>query len=164
MSNLQPSEPNNRLFVGCFIEGVAINQPFLRSDWPLHITLMPWFLCGRVGELDAKIAKLTSSTGSFDVQVGGEAMFGSKRNIKVNIIKPSTRLTKLHNLLLASVKTLGRIDVDEQFTAEGYRAHVTHSNGRHKNRGDRIRINSIHLTELTDESRCTPLKRYDLKP
>lgn len=149
-----------RLFLGHFIEEAVIGQPFPRSNWPLHITLVPWFICGGPNRLDQKLAEAAVHLAAFDARVGGEMMFGPKRNIRVNLIEPNIRLARLHEQLLGAVQKLGRLDTDEQFTGKGYRAHITHVGGRRKLPGDIIRIDSIHLTELTNDSQCTPLRHY----
>jgi 2'-5' RNA ligase len=157
------SNPKNRLFLGHFIEHAAIGQPFPRSNWPLHISLVPWFLCGSPNILDESLSSMLSGICQFEVAVGGEAMFGSKKNIKVNLIEPSRQLLDLHKKLLAGVNTLGKLDTDEQFAGSGYRAHITHAKGRRKQQGEIIRVDSIHLAELIDSGHCAPIKRYGLR-
>jgi 2'-5' RNA ligase len=161
---LRLSNPGNRLFLGCFIEDAPIGQPFPRVNWPLHITLVPWFLCGLPDKLDMELARALAGLQQFDVRVGDETMFGSKKNMRVNLIEPNDQLSKLHQILLGKVRQLGQLDTDEQFTGEGYRAHITHVRDRFRSSGDKVRIDSIHLTELTDPGHCTPLKRYGINP
>jgi 2'-5' RNA ligase len=156
------SSSGKRLFLGHFIEDVSLGQSFLRSRWPLHITVVPWFLCEDTDALDAALIQVVSPTRPFSVRVGDEEMFGSKKNIKVNVIDPDPQLSKLHDQLLSVINNLGRLDSDQQFVGESYRAHITHSGERHIAKGRDIMIDSIHLTELTDEGRCTPLRRYNM--
>ena len=156
------SSQSNRFFLGHFIEDAIIGQPFPRSNWPLHITIVPWFLCGCPDKLDVDLAKTLPALQKFNVKVGSETMFGSKKNIRVNTIETSSQLVNLHTILLNKVKKLGDLDSDKQFVDEGYRAHITHAKGRYIPQGNTVRISSIHLTELTDENHCTPLRHYEV--
>ncbi len=157
-----PKDPNNRLFLGHFVEQASVGQPFPRSNWPLHITLVPWFLCSSSDKLDEELEGILASLKPFEVTVGEPAMFGSKKNIRVNLIEPSSQLQKLHKLLVDLVHKLGKIDTDERFTGDGYRPHITHVAGRNAKPGERILVDSLHLTELIDNSHCKPLKHYEM--
>lgn len=145
------------------LDDVEPGHPFPRHDWPLHISLVPWFVTARREELDRVLTEFLSTVQPFTVTVGSEAHFGESKRVKVNVIEPSDSLMNLHIALLDKVEQLGTVIADKEYLRENYRGHITHYFERHKAPGEQLRIDHIYLAELTDDDHCTPLKRYEMR-
>lgn len=153
---------HKKIFLCTIIDKADIGKGFSRSAWPLHVTFVPWFVCGQPVALDGALAKTAKNNRPFYIKVGKKTMFGSKKNIAVNLIEPNKTLIRLHHELLEIASSYGQIVVKEPFIRKDFRPHITHSAGRQRTDGESIKIKTIELVELTDNSTCTPIKRYNL--
>jgi 2'-5' RNA ligase len=106
-----------------------IASPF--TNWPLHLTLVPWFeLSGE--ELPKFLADLDSITASyapFELRPNGNASFGP-RKIKVTLIKPEPEIVNLHLDLLKAISNCHASLVSDLFTGSNFRPHVTVQAGK----------------------------------
>ena len=101
-----------------------------RAEWPLHMTLVPWFGIAD-NERDQLLESLrlySANKVPFTVHVGDDELFGAERDVPVSLIVEQHTVVKLHDELSAivgkSVQT--RLPVSE---GRAYRAHITHHNG-----------------------------------
>jgi 2'-5' RNA ligase len=150
-----------RFFLAYIIDEIVIGKSYLRSDWPLHITLLPWFLCDKEDELDDFLRRTASSYTPFWVEVGEEKVFGPQKDININLILPNEPLERLHKELINQVSQAGKIVADSQYIGEAYQPHIRRYGNRGKKPGQTIRIDSIYVTELIDQNYSRPVKRYN---
>lgn len=152
---------SKQVFLVYIIEDVEAGRAYPRHDWPLHISLVPWFVTAKRSELDQMLHDFLVATEPFTVTVGGEDLFGESHRVKVNVIDESTSLQNLHEALLDRVESIGTIIADKEYLRENYRGHITHYFERYKAPGEQFIIDHLYLAELTDDDHCTPLKRYE---
>lgn len=154
---------SKQVFLVYIIEDVEAGRAYPRHDWPLHISLVPWFVTAKRAELDQMLTDFLVRIPAFTVTVGGEELFGESHRVKVNVIEPSDQLQGLHEALLGRVEEIATVVADKEYLRENYRGHITHYFERHKAPGEQFLIDHLYLAELTDDDHCTPLKRYELR-
>ncbi len=135
--------------------------PRKRADWPLHITLVPWFATNsdESGLLHALHA-YCRETAAFIIQVGPEEKFGSGGDVPVNTIRNQAEIEQLHDALLKVVQEHGGAWEGEASARSGigqkYRAHITHhvKDGVIHRRciGDEEQVNDITVARLLSDN------------
>lgn len=128
-----------------------------RAEWPLHMTLVPWFTITEkgCGQLLAALRSYSATKASSAVHVGGEELFGAEKDVPVNLIVEQQPVAKLHDELSAIV---GQSVQEHWPESEGraYRAHITHHNstdGIHRRfPGDEEVIDGFTVVRLLDDN------------
>lgn len=150
----------NLIFVA-FVEPVAEGAVFLRTDWPLHITLVRFDAGTRDGADPAgRVAALAdgpaqAALGSA-LTVGQDAAFGRNGSVPVSLVKPDKTLQALHEALVEAVETVdGRI-LTPRHTRSGYRPHVSHHGApeaavKRLNPGDAVVLDRIALVDMAPD-------------
>ena len=72
--------------------------PRKRAEWPLHITLVPWFYLAddqREAFLQA-LTELAAAYAPFTVNVGEEEKFGPDKDVSVNLLVEQAPVRSLH--------------------------------------------------------------------
>lgn len=157
----QNRKPLRNLIFVAFVEPVAEGAVFLRTDWPLHITLVR-FDAGTGDSADPaeRVAALadgpaTAALGAA-LTVGQDAAFGRNGSVPVSLVKPDKTLQGLHEALVEAVtKTDGRI-LTPRHTMAGYRPHVSHHAGpgaavKRLNPGDVVVLDRIALVDMAPD-------------
>ncbi len=124
------------------------NQGFTFIDWPLHVTLIPWF------RLDLSSDTLTNElrdgfigSKTFQVSVQGEASFGYKNRKQVNLAS-SSDLMKLEGQSRRILHRNHAWIVDEaDHTRSGYHPHVTVQKNSRLQEGDTFICDKIYIVE-----------------
>jgi 2'-5' RNA ligase len=135
----------NEHVVAIMLEPVKIGQEFI--DWPLHITVVPWFPCDDDKKLDRILSQVAKSQQGFAAQVSGIEMFGSQKNVKVNLVEDNPQLTKLHWRVFNDLEKNDFGVHQKEFVGDGYRAHITHQKHANKQTGDKLEIKSMTLVK-----------------
>jgi 2'-5' RNA ligase len=96
------------------------------SEWPLHITVAPWFS----GVNERKITQIVESTAERNlplaVTFGEVALFGAKIDIPVQRINDeSGKISGLHTKLINPLHRQGAIFDDYRYLGYKYQPHVT---------------------------------------
>ena len=63
----QSLKVSKQVFLVYIIEDVVAGQPYPRHDWPLHISLVPWFVTAKRQELDGMLTGFLSEQTPFTV-------------------------------------------------------------------------------------------------
>jgi hypothetical protein len=145
----------NLIFVA-FVETVADHAVFLRTDWPLHITLVrfdadspdsadPTERVAALADAPARRALGASLT------VGEDAGFGRNGSVPVSLIQPQPDLQALHEQLVAAVGSLDGKVLTPAHTLSGYRPHVSHHGGKRLNPGDAVVLDRIALVDMAPD-------------
>jgi hypothetical protein len=145
----------NLIFV-VFVEPVAEGQVFLRTDWPLHITLVrfdvetpdsadPAQHIAALSEVPA-IAALGAA-----LTAGQDAGFGRNGSVPVSLIQPQKDLQTLHEQLVGAVGSLGGKILTPGHTLSGYRPHVSHHGDKRLNHGDAVVLDRIALVDMAPD-------------
>ena len=142
----------NLIFVA-FVEPVAAGQVFLRTEWPLHITLVR-FDAATTDSADVadSIAKLAAPHAEAALgtrlAVGEDAGFGRNGSVPVNLIRPQPDLQNLHERLVEAVDGLGAKVLTPGHTRAGYRPHVSHHGSKRLHPGDAVVLDRVALVDM----------------
>ncbi len=114
------------LILVCLIPEVQGKIPKHFTNWPLHLTLAPWFeLSGK--ELPGFLADVESIVASYaplQLSQAGSATF-SPSKVKVTLIKTTPEIIKLHQDLLFAIRNRHATLLSAIYTGSNYRPHIT---------------------------------------
>ncbi len=133
----------NEHLVVVMLEPMPLGVEF--EDWPLHITLVPWFPGKDEIRLDEILAGVANKNQKFEVTVGEQVMFGPRKDIPVNLLVRDGDLYRLHWDVFQSLEKNGFFIHQKTHLGQNYRAHITHQKERHKKKGEKLAINSFAL-------------------
>ncbi len=124
------------------------DQGYTFSDWPLHVTLIPWFrldLSSNTLATELRDGFIGSKT--FQVNVQGEANFGYKKRKQVNLAL-SPDLMKLEGQSRRMLHRHHAWVVDEaDHTRRGYHPHVTVQKNSRLQEGDIFKCDKLYIVE-----------------
>jgi len=107
---------------------------------------------GAPADLDRAVGAVASSTRSMDVTLASFEWFGPAGDIAVLVIEPDARLTSAHSALLGLAIESGATPVVPGYHAAGFRAHISVTPHVDLKPGDRVRLSSLALVELSGPS------------
>lgn len=147
------------------LEPVRVGQEFV--DWPMHITVVPWFPCQDEDKLDMLLTEIAQGHQSFKAEVGELEKFGPKKDIPVNLVEQNKRLDNLHRDVLDVLEENNMSIHQKDFVGNGYRAHITHQKHGNKQKGSKLRIYSFTLVKQIRLNKTgamvkTIVKNYEL--
>lgn len=149
-----------------FIDIGNLPTEFVARDWPLHITFLANFALPDIDAFQSELRELTTQTKPFTAVAEGEALFGPKQNVNVNLVKPDAPITELHNQLLSLAQKHGAKFDELKFAGDGYRPHATKQKTAQLTNGQLININHLTLVDMypdNDISRRRIITSYSLK-
>jgi 2'-5' RNA ligase len=123
------------------------------KDWPLHVTIVPWFR----SRLDAttlsdEIKKGISNFSKFEFEIDDVAYFGKNQNKEVNLISSSLALNRLEQIVRQIIKANSAWIVDQTARLKhDFRPHVTVQRDQRLHKGDRIVCSRLYLIEQLGE-------------
>jgi 2'-5' RNA ligase len=137
-------KPGDRL-VCVFVGKPAAGFEF--KDWPLHVTIVPWFRTEVVSsELAREINEKLSDIEPFKAQANGAAKFG--RNKSVRLIKQPTPFMEVEPRVRQVLKQHQAWLVDETTKKyRSYKPHVTEQKNARLNEGDSFWCDRIYIVE-----------------
>jgi len=144
----------------------AIGSYFDRSRWPLHITLLPWFgiAPSKRDQFRYEMEQLERTKPALKATIGEAALFGSERNVPVNIIADQGELKSLHLSLLQIAHLLQLPLVDTSWVNDQYIAHITERTGYpHPEPGDNLSIDGFYIVRLVDNALCQVVSYHQLR-
>jgi hypothetical protein len=147
-----------------FLERQPVGKRFLRhrNDWPLHVTLLPWFFVPDEAALQAELSKLASATPLISTIFAEQAKFNPTTN--VTLVRDATLLHKLHIDLLNSA---GKVDAQHrtlEWTGDNYQPHATHHDGQPvPQTGDELVVDNFSLVRMLDGNMCEVVRHFELK-
>ncbi|HSX47793.1 MAG TPA: 2'-5' RNA ligase family protein [Patescibacteria group bacterium] len=138
--------PGDRL-ICLFIEDYLVGDTF--TNWPLHITIVPWFRSEISDEIITKgLLKVTNNSSVLSLKVGEEKLFGSKKNKPVNIIESSQDLINIESRVRKIIKLNSSWIVDETTKQKRtFTPHITVQNSERLHEGDNIDLNKIFIVK-----------------
>jgi len=148
--------PMRNLIFVAFVEPVAEGSVFLRTEWPLHITLVR-FDVGTADSADAAV-RLAGLAGPHaaaalgaNLQVGEDAGFGRNGSVPVSLVQPQPDLQALHEQLATAVESSGGRILTPAHTLSGYRPHVSHHGAKRLQPGDAVVLDRIALVDMAPD-------------
>jgi hypothetical protein len=156
----QLRKPLRNLIFVAFVEPVAGDAVFPRTDWPLHVTLVR-FDAGSPDSADAadRVAALADAPAraalGARLAVAEDAAFGRNGSVAVSLVEPHPALQALHEALVQTVAAVeGRI-LTPRHTLSGYRPHVSHHGTgpgpKRLNPGDAVVLDRIALVDMAPD-------------
>ncbi|WP_374200977.1 2'-5' RNA ligase family protein [Arthrobacter sp. AK04] len=151
--------PMRNLIFVAFVEPVAEGSVFLRTEWPLHITLVR-FDVGTADSADsADVAvRLAGLAGPYaaaalgaNLQVEEDAGFGRNGSVPVSLVQTRPDLQALHEQLATAVESSGGRILTPAHTRSGYRPHISHQHGRRLYPGENLVLDRIALVDMAPD-------------
>lgn len=133
----------NENVIAILLEPLQLDREFIQ--WPLHITIVPWFHGYDEEKLDLLLAGLAKAVKPFSAVVGDVEKFGPKKDVAVNVIDDNSDLIKLHEIVFNELERNGFVIHQKDFVGDKYRAHVTRQPISNANFGDELEIKSLTL-------------------
>lgn len=132
-----------------------------RNDWPLHITLLPWFSASDEAKFITELLRLATQSPSFTVSMGEQTMFNPQT--KVSLVNDGGKLRQLH---LAVLKATAELSVQHrtlQWTGDAYKPHVTHHDAQFvPESGTELLVQNFSLVRLEQGNMCEVLQHFKL--
>jgi 2'-5' RNA ligase len=121
--------------------------------WPMHITIVPWFLCADGSKLDEVLEQVAKKHKPFEVKAGRIKKWGGKEPFEVVSITDDWRLQSLHWGVFHALEKNGFHVHQKDYLGEKYSPHITLRNrladkDRYKS-GDIIKIDRFTLVNQT---------------
>ena len=145
--------------------------PRKRADWPLHVTLVPWFCIAdsQRQKLFETLQTYLATKRPFSVHIGEEKKLGPDKNVPVNLIAEQEPVRRLHDALMkiaGRYSALSHKDASARSgTEQTYLAHITHhqaADGLHRCfAGDQELFDSVTVAQMLDghsSQRCEILQ------
>lgn len=145
----------NLIFVA-FMEEVTGDQVFLRTDWPLHITLARFDVEAPAGADPAAALAAAADAGAraalgAALRIGEDAGFGRDGSVPVSLVEPHPALQTLHEEMVRAVTELGGRILTPHHTLSGYRPHISHRGTTRPSPGDAVVLDRIALVDMAPD-------------
>ena len=143
------NERNNmaeKLVLVSAIEELNKGDTFEDQDWPLHVTIVPWFSVqeqfepGMVRSLANHMHHVRPQTVIGDQN----ELFGERKTVKVRTLRHIGQLATLHTNILDVLNRIGG-EVDSPYIRDLYRPHVTYQHGVSINEGQEVTLSRMQL-------------------
>lgn len=133
-----------------------------RSQWPLHITLVPWFGSASEDELIEALRQFGATRKAFGLVLGETERFNE--NTVVSLIQNQTDILSLHKDLLTVVQKPGVQLTSTRWVGDAFKAHVTHHEGvRIPQTGGRLSVGTFSLVALLPLNQCKVIHHIELR-
>lgn len=151
------------LIVVHFPETVEVGYRFerRRSQWPLHITMAPWFSAPEDADVQGQLQAIAHTAGPFTYTVGGVEYFGARSDVPVNVIEHNERLIELERNLITVLQGAGVLFMPGAHI-ESFRPHITHHGMMQRHEGETLRFDDFHAVKLDEGNMCEVYQRYPL--
>lgn len=133
-----------------------------RLEWPLHVTVLPWFSVPDEPKFIQFLHDHLLSESGFEAIMGEDAAFGVNGEIPVTLAASRQPFAVLHNYLLEAVHDHGGEMLVNTWLRDNYRPHVTHHGDNRLFEGDAFMVQSLTLVRLLDEDMCEVVTSFVL--
>ncbi len=135
--------PGDRI-ICALVDNQAVGSQF--KEWPLHITIVPWFrLTIASSELAALLKKSYIGSKQFTALVTDEAQFGYKKTKTVNLVE-APELKRLEGQTRRLLHTHRAWVVDEADKTRGrFRPHITVLKAGRMHQGDHFICDRLYI-------------------
>lgn len=91
---------SNKLVIGTFLESEPPLGQFRSSNWPIHMTLLPPFICDKpLDIITAELERVAEDCNPFAVRTAGIAPFMAEGDMPVSLVQEDEQLTDLYTNL-----------------------------------------------------------------
>jgi 2'-5' RNA ligase len=139
-------KPGDRL-VCAFVEPQPAGHEF--KDWPLHVTIVPWFRTpASSDELAGEAKAALNGIGSFKTVAGEAEQFGYQKSKTANLIRRPTPFMIIEQQVRRLLKNHGAWLVDETTRKKrDYKPHVTAQKSTRLQLGEKFRCDRLYIVE-----------------
>lgn len=131
-----------------FVDPVPQGLVFLRSSWPLHVTLVRFDTPETLEAVRTRLDGVLPARLGFGVRIGQDAQFGRDASVPVSLVEPEPAMDMLHG---AALEALGPQVHLPGARHHRYRPHVTHAATR-LFPGDRLGIRQAALVDMRPDN------------
>ena len=119
------------IILACLIPEEQGNIPTHFTNWPLHLTLIPWFkISGKeLPKFLTAVESIASNYGPIQLKQEGSTNF-STREVRVTLIRPTSEIINLHQDLLLAISDSNALILSSRYTGSNFRPHITEQAGR----------------------------------
>jgi hypothetical protein len=119
------------------------------TEWPLHVTIVPWFRSDISSEkLAAELQFELADIAQFPVMAGPSAGFGYKKGKTASLIQLSTPFTEIEPRVRRTLKQQKAWLVDETTRQRHeYKPHVTNQKSGRLHKGDKFYCDRLYIIE-----------------
>lgn len=142
----------NKFIIASFIGGITAGTTFEESKWPLHVTLMHSFHSNTPPqELTQTLERALQRQEAFELFGKSDELFGPENDRPVTELKLTPQMSALNTLLKETFTEHSDQSVPDKYPT--YRPHVTKQGEEGISIGDSVRIDSVSIVFVGDESR-----------
>ena len=113
---------NHRQILAIGVDSLDEGSEF--REWPLHITLVPWFEEAKQPQLSDGLETVAGYIRPFEAKLGARALFGAQQDVPVWTIEENRSLQSLHNHTLTVVYDANG-QLDYSYVGYHYKPHIT---------------------------------------
>ena len=128
-----------------FLEPQAVGATFAKSEWPLHCTLAGVFSWQWSDKAEADLRQLADTNVRFESHSRDLDHFGKR---EVRLIEKIDELTRLHNELIALIKSHGGTFDLPHFLHDKFTPHVTTQRHAALHSDSPVNFNQLSLVDL----------------
>ncbi len=140
------------VLTACLIlDDIKLSQSFI--DWPLHLTLMPWFqISGEcLPRFLTNFGLIATDSNPLRIEPVNKSALGPQL-LSVTLIKPTTALTNLHQKLLKSINDCGATLIQDAHVGKDFKPHITDQSGQRQLSKTAIVRNMYLVTKESNSS------------
>jgi len=148
------------------LEPMPLDQEF--EEWPLHITLVPWFPAKDKSKLDDLLAKIAGEHPKLKVTAGKKDIWGKRNQFEVNLINDPGGLHRLHWDVYHTLERNGFPIHQKEHLGDKYRPHFIYHPDNSVKKGDELSISKFALIRQVRQKKTGRMikavaKEYNLK-
>lgn len=125
-----------------------------RLEWPLHVTILPWFTVPDEAVLIEFLKRHLPSEPAFEAIIGEDVAFGETGETPVSLVENRAPFAAVHNYVLEAVVGQQGTLLMNTWIRESYKPHVTHHGDNRLYPGDAFMVQSLSLVRLLDKDMC----------
>lgn len=122
------------------------------TNWPLHITIIPWFRVNNIEQVDTGLQTVAERTGPFRpfrVCGQGQAQFG---DYQVRLIEPVSLMKAIHQQIYQLLQNKQARFISTRFFGDNYVPHISHQSGSSFGHGQVALISGFYLLKRYRQS------------
>ncbi len=138
----QPGALDPSYLLTYFINEKQIDDTF--TDWPLHVTIIPWFKVKAIELVDQALGQIAISHQPITVTGSERDNFGGH---DVCLLEPAELLRGIHKYVYATLQGHGARFISTEFFGDNYNPHVTTQGDDVFDVGEQTVLNGFYLVK-----------------
>jgi len=146
--NFDTLDPYQKYLLAWFVKPLQAGEGFVR-DWPLHLTLVPWFWIRDLEKTIAAIEAVIQRQAALKITCTDESYLAGGRT-RVRLVQKTDELEKFHQSLIDLINGLA-LPMMDKFTGKQYLPHITVRGADYPAKGDRFSLDHLALVRALPE-------------